>query len=129
MLCSSSPRSIGGSNVTLATRGCRIDTGRLALEDPSEAVRSDQIMAVLHSRLDVLEEIPCGGSLLNPLLYELIANFRDGEEEDEALLRKICGVEGDLIGRGELPSDFVVVAARRKDHPGLAISEPSRVRR
>ena len=65
--------------------------------------------------MDVLEEIPYGGSLLAPLLYELVANFHDGDPDDEAVLRGLCEKESALIASGELPSDYVVVAARRRE--------------
>jgi SAM-dependent methyltransferase len=98
----------------LATRGNRTDPGELARRDPSEAVRSDRILPALRGRMDVLEEIPYGGSLLAPLLYELVENFRDGDPADEAVLRGLCEREKTLIASGELPSDYVVVAARKK---------------
>jgi SAM-dependent methyltransferase len=99
----------------LATRGNRTDPGDLALRDPSEAVRSDRILPALRASMDVLEEISYGGSLLAPLLYELVANFRDGDPEDDAALRALCARESALIASGELPSDYVVVAARRRE--------------
>jgi len=99
----------------MATRGNRTDPGDLALRDPSEAVRSDRILPALRASMDVLEEIPYGGSLLAPLLYELVANFRDGDPEDEAVLRGLCERESGLIASGQLPSDYLVVAARRRD--------------
>jgi O-antigen biosynthesis protein len=98
----------------LATRGNRTDPGELALRDPSEAVRSDRILPTLRASMDVLEEIPYGGSLLAPLLYELVANFRDGDPEDEAVLRALCDRETGLIASGDLPSDYVVIAAARR---------------
>jgi SAM-dependent methyltransferase len=98
----------------IATRGNRTDPGDLARRDPSEAVRSDRILPSVRASMDVLEEIPYGGSLLAPLLYELVANFRDGEPEDDAILRSLCEKENALIAAGEIPSDYYVVAARMK---------------
>jgi SAM-dependent methyltransferase len=95
----------------LATQGVRTDPGELALQDPSEAVRSDDILPVLRTKMKVLEEIPYGGSLLNPLLYEIVANFEEGNEADDAILRQLCAAEKVLIRTGVLPSDYVVVAA------------------
>ncbi|MEO8432795.1 MAG: class I SAM-dependent methyltransferase [Acidobacteriota bacterium] len=97
-----------------ATRGHRTDPGELALRDPSEAVRSDDILPVLRASMDVLEEIPYGGSLLSPLLYELVANFDEERPEDEALLRGLCERESALMAEGRLPSDYVVAAARAR---------------
>ena len=99
----------------VAVRGHRTDPRRLALEDPSEAVRSDEIMPLVRSKLLVLEERPYGGSLLNPLLYEIIANFREGDEAGDAILRRLCAAERDLMRSGELPSDFMVVEAKRRE--------------
>jgi hypothetical protein len=62
----------------------------------------------------VLEEIPYGGSILNPLLHEIIANFEDGNEADEAILRQLCASEKVLIRTGAIPSDYVIVAATKK---------------
>jgi SAM-dependent methyltransferase len=98
----------------LATRGHRTDPGELALRDPSEAIRSDRILSCVRGSMDVLEEIPYGGSLLAPLLYELVENFRDGDPTDEAVLRGLCEQERSMIASGELPSDYTVVAARRR---------------
>ena len=98
----------------LATRGSRTDPGELARRDPSEAIRSDRILPALRAKMKVVEEIPYGGSLLAPLLYELVANFRDEDPADEAILRALCARESALIASGALPSDYVVVAAGKK---------------
>jgi 2-polyprenyl-3-methyl-5-hydroxy-6-metoxy-1,4-benzoquinol methylase len=97
-----------------ATQGVRTDPGEVARADPSEAVRSDEILPILRSKMRVLEEIPYGGSLLNPLLYELVANFEDGNEADDAILHMLCAAEKVLIRTGVLPPDFVVAAAMRR---------------
>jgi O-antigen biosynthesis protein len=104
----------GGRGV--ATRGIRSDPGEVARLDPSEAVRSESILPVLHASrdLEVVEEIPYGGSLLSPLLFELVTNFEEGNPEDEAVMRGLCEREKALIAKGELPSDYYVVAARRR---------------
>lgn len=100
----------------LATKGSRTDPGELALLDPSEAVRSDEILPVLRASrdLEIVEEIPYGGSLLSPLLFELVVNFENGNADDEVVMRGLCERERTLIASGELASDYVVVAARRR---------------
>jgi SAM-dependent methyltransferase len=98
----------------LATEGARTDPGELARQDPSEAVRSDDILRVVRDKMHVLEEIPYGGSILNPLLYEIIANFQDGNEADEAILKQLCAAEKVLISTGAVPSDYMIVAAGRR---------------
>lgn len=100
----------------LATRGIRSDPGEVARIDPSEAVRSDEILPALRAsrELEIVDEIAYGGSLLSPLLFELVVNFEDGNAEDDAVMRGLCARERDLIAAGEMPSDHVVVAARRR---------------
>ena len=98
----------------LATEGVRTDPGELARRDPSEAVKSDEILPAVRRRMRVLEEIAYGGSILNPLLYEIVANFEDGNEADEAVLSQLCAAEKVLIRTGAIPSDYTIVAARRK---------------
>ena len=98
----------------VATEGVRTDAGELARRDPSEAVRSSEILPAVRRRMRVLEEIPYGGSILNPLLHEIIANFEDGNEADEAILRQLCASEKVLIQTGAIPSDYVIVAATKR---------------
>jgi len=98
----------------IATQGVRTDPGELARQDPSEAVRSDEILSLLRAKMKVLEEIPYGGSLLSPLLYEIIGNFEEGNEADEAILKQLCAAEKVLIQTGALPSDYMVVAAKKR---------------
>ena len=98
----------------LATRGHRTDPVELAIRDPSEAVRSDDILPVLRKSMEVLEETPYGGGLLAPLLFELVLNFEEGNPDDDAVLQKLCERERSLMAAGELGSDYVVVAARRR---------------
>ncbi|MEP6768777.1 MAG: class I SAM-dependent methyltransferase [Acidobacteriota bacterium] len=98
----------------LATKGHRTDPAELAIRDPSEAVRSDEILPVLRKSMSVLEEIPYGGGLLAPLLFELILNFEEGNPEDDAVLRGLCDRERALMEGGDLPSDYVIAAARKR---------------
>jgi SAM-dependent methyltransferase len=98
----------------LATEAVRTDPGELARQDPSEAVRSDEILPVARQTMRILDEIPYGGSILNPLLYEIVANFEDGNEADEAILKQLCAAEKVLIRSGAIPSDYMVVAAGKR---------------
>ncbi|MEP6800829.1 MAG: methyltransferase domain-containing protein [Acidobacteriota bacterium] len=104
----------------LATRGHRTDPVELAIRDPSEAVRSDEILPVLRRSMEVVEEIPYGGGLLAPLLFELILNFEEGNAVDDAVLGGLCERERSLMAEGELDSDYVVVAAKRRSESSPA---------
>ncbi len=51
---------------------------------------------------------------MNPLLFRIIANFREADPEDDAILEKLCGVEKRLLQEGRLESDFFIFVGKRK---------------
>ena len=86
-------------------------SGVIAL-DPSEAVRSDEILSLLATWFDIVEQRGYGGGLLHWLLDGIAGNFR-GERGSEAL-SLLFDIEDRLTALGELQHDFVVVVARPK---------------
>lgn len=78
--------------------------------DPSEAVRSAEIMPVLHSLFDVIEYRPLGGAILQFLLSDIAGNFQD--EAGAQLLEGFFRLEDALMACGDLPSDFATIVAR-----------------
>jgi hypothetical protein len=80
--------------------------------DPSEAVRSSEILKLLTRWFEIVDQRPLGGTLIQPLLSGDIAwNFVQAEHA-ESLLHMITTIEATLIGCGEIESDFVFVVAR-----------------
>lgn len=77
--------------------------------DPSEAVRSAEIMPILQTLFDVIEYRPLGGSILQFLLADIAGNFQD--ETGEQLLEVFFRLEDALIACGDLPSDFAYIVA------------------
>jgi|SRR6202521_3920393 len=82
--------------------------------DPSEAVRSDEIVSLLHRHFDVTLHLPYGGTVLNPLLEHIVHNWRLGEPEDVELFRLLARTEDLLLRNGVLANDFVVMAMRKR---------------
>ena len=80
--------------------------------DPSEAVRSEDILRAIEARFDVVERNDCGGTLLHFLLAGIAGNFRADDAEAMRYLEMLFAIEDALIDGGELASDFVVLAAR-----------------
>jgi SAM-dependent methyltransferase len=80
--------------------------------DPSEAVRSGEIIAVLTESFEVLELRPYGGTVLHLLLDDLAGNFGPSVPGGPELLAAIADLEWALVSSGDLPSDFAVVVAR-----------------
>lgn len=79
--------------------------------DPSEAVRSQDILKVVEDYFDIRALNPCGGSLLQFLLHGIAGNFRQEDPDSMRILRMLFDIEDGLIESGALKSDFVVVAA------------------
>ena len=95
------------------------------LADPSEAIRSDLIISAVQRHFEVVERIDYGGSVLHLLLEHIVHNFDPASEFHTTLLSLLARFEDVLIDCDVLGSDFVVMAARRKDAPRFEIEEPS----
>lgn len=84
--------------------------------DPSEAVRSAEIMPVLESMFDVIEYRPLGGTILQFLLADIAGNFED--EDGSKLLDMLFTIEDTLMTVGDLGSDFAYIVAVPKPAQG-----------
>jgi SAM-dependent methyltransferase len=86
----------------------RVDPDKLAAQDPTEAVRSEDILPLARGFFDVEAEYPYGGGLLNPLLYELIVNFDEDDPYHNGLLRFLCDAEDRLTRASVIEPDFAI---------------------
>jgi SAM-dependent methyltransferase len=93
----------------------RIDEAKLAAEDPTEAVRSEDVLPLARRTFRVLREYPYGGGLLHPLLFGIISNFRENEPEDDRLLEVLCTAEEYLTSNELLEPDFMIFVGARGD--------------
>lgn len=90
--------------------GVRFPSARdVAATDPSEAVRSREIIPLLRRHFQVIEFKPLGGSILQFLLQDIAGNFQD--EVGERLLGMLFAIEDALMASGDLASDFAYVVA------------------
>jgi len=94
------------------------DPRRVAEADPSEAVRSGEILEVLRQRFEIVEQIDLGGTILQFLLAGIAGNFRDDERDAMRVLDLLFAIEDTLIAVGDLASDFAVVIARPRRAAG-----------
>jgi len=83
--------------------------------DPSEAIRSDVIVEELRRQFRIVERIDYGGTILNLLLEHIIHNFDASDEKDVGVIRLLGVFEAILIREGVLPSDFTVMAMRKRN--------------
>lgn len=82
--------------------------------DPSEAVRSGEILSTAAKYFEIVEVRPYGGTVLHLLLDDIAGNFRGPEAGGSDLLAAICDLEWALVRSGALASDFAVVVARAR---------------
>ncbi len=73
---------------------------------PNIAVRSDEIEKILTSNFKLVDKFPYGGTLLDPLLANIVHNFVTAD--DLMLLRMLCNFEKTLIDEGVIESNFAV---------------------
>jgi ubiquinone/menaquinone biosynthesis C-methylase UbiE len=80
--------------------------------DPSEAIRSSEIVPLVIKYFDIEERVDYGGTILHMLLHTIVSNFDPSKEEDVAILRLLRYIEDILIEEKILPSDFTLIVAR-----------------
>jgi 2-polyprenyl-3-methyl-5-hydroxy-6-metoxy-1,4-benzoquinol methylase len=84
----------------------------MKLLDPTEGVRSEDILPLTRQMLRMVEFKPFGGTLLHMLLQDIVGNFNPADEADNCVLRLICHIEWQLIAAGVLTSDFGYFVAK-----------------
>ncbi len=82
-------------------------------QDPSESVRSAEILPVVEERFEIVERKPYGGTLLHILLSHVLPLFDLEDQGHLACLRLLMLTERTLVEHGVVSSDFVYVVARR----------------
>ena len=81
-------------------------------QDPSESVRSSEIMPLLEKDFEIVEKRGYGGTLLHILLSHVLPLLDLDDPEDLGILRSLMDQEGRLLDEGSIPSDFAYVVAR-----------------
>jgi SAM-dependent methyltransferase len=99
------------NNINIKNIEYRINKEKLIHIDPTESVRSSEIIKVMNDYLDVVEFHNTGGTILHPLLNGIAGNFETSAEGDKVLLALI-DIEKALISGGMLPSDYVYIVAK-----------------
>ncbi|MBW1804519.1 MAG: class I SAM-dependent methyltransferase, partial [Deltaproteobacteria bacterium] len=97
----------------IKNRAWRPTVEEIVADDPSEAVRSDEILPIVEKYLDVLACRMTGGTILNPLLHAISGNF-ERDEAARSILKILIVLERTLIESGVIPSDYVYLIAKKK---------------
>jgi SAM-dependent methyltransferase len=92
----------------------RLDERQLMIDDPTEAVRSEDVMPLARRFFRSEKEYLYGGGLLNPLLFGIVTNFRPGDPWDDMVMARLCSSEERLTDAGVIDPDFrIFIGARR----------------
>lgn len=89
--------------------------------DPSEAIRSAEVLPLLKQYFSILERIDYGGTILHQLMQDIVGNFALDKEQDIALLNLICYLEETLIKKKVIPSDFALIIAQNNQQEQTAL--------
>lgn len=81
-------------------------------DDPSESVRSADILRLVRQHFEIVEETLWGGNIPQFLLSGIAGNFEDDDPCAQALLEMIWKIDRTMIECGELQSDCAYVVAR-----------------
>jgi SAM-dependent methyltransferase len=79
--------------------------------DPSEAIRSADILPLLRTRFTVIEERPLGGALLHNVLGDIAQNFDPDSVQDSAILSRLFAAEDAAMAAGTIGTDFATATA------------------
>lgn len=80
--------------------------------DPSESIRSDEILGAIEERFEIVYRADFGGTLLQFVLADIAGNFDPADERDVALIDLVSLYELTLIEQDVLPSDFTYLVAQ-----------------
>ncbi|OOG81128.1 hypothetical protein B0E41_18920, partial [Hydrogenophaga sp. A37] len=86
--------------------------------DPTEAVRSSQIVATVERYFRVLARHDLGGALLHIGLSDIAQNFDPDNPVDMAHLNRFFALEDRLMAEGVIGSDFMVLTVVKPEEPG-----------
>jgi len=86
----------------------------IELKDPSESIRSADIVPLLKKLFDIVEYRAIGGTLLQFVLNNIAGNFSEDDPNSMAVLEMLFKIEDTLVDTGALPSDFALFVARPK---------------
>jgi 2-polyprenyl-3-methyl-5-hydroxy-6-metoxy-1,4-benzoquinol methylase len=105
---------ISKNNMAIKTHFKRPTLLEMNQVDPSEAIRSEDILKVLPHYFEIIEKKDIGGTILHLLLKDIAVNFDYKNPNDMRVLKMLFEIEDALLEIGEIPSDFTVIIAQKK---------------
>lgn len=86
----------------------------IVAHDPSESVRSAEIMGLAERQFDVVGVRDLGFTLAQPLLNPILRHFDDANPLHTAIYRLVFLLEEELIDRGQIGSDTKLAVLKRR---------------
>jgi len=80
---------------------------------PFEAIRSSEIVPLLHKNFEVLHHNHLGGTIQHLLYAGIIHNFKDDDPDAQRIINSIDKLESFLIARKTIPSDFDLMIGKK----------------
>ena len=104
----------GHRNRMLSRRVRRPNPRKLAKEDPSEAVQSEQILPSIRKYFPSAEITPTGGVIYQLVLNHIIHNFDEDDTDDRALLSALLVVDEHATRGPKIDTHYAVAVAFRE---------------
>ena len=104
-------RRLVSDHTKFKERIVRKSVSEMIVADPSEAVRSSEIVPLLEDYFSILEITGYGGAILHELLYDIAGNFCEENTGSLDRLRKLFEVEDQLTASQTVNDDFAVIIA------------------
>ena len=82
--------------------------------DPSEAIRSKDIIPALRQQFDIVEHRALGGAVMHLALGDIAQNFDPADADHAERLDRLAAMEDESMAAGRIDSDFVVLTAVRR---------------
>lgn len=82
--------------------------------DPSEAIRSKDIVPALRQHFDIIEHRALGGAVMHLALGDIAQNFDPADPDHAQRLDTLAAMEDQAMAEGKIDSDFDVLTAVRR---------------
>src|SRR4030042_3644593 len=89
------------------TKITRPSSDDIAQGDPSEAVRSEDIMHIVINEFRIIEKKFMGGTLLSLLLHNIAGNFNERDEADRAIILLMQKIEELVLKESILEPNYI----------------------
>lgn len=84
--------------------------------DPSEAIRSAEIVNLFKKNFQVIEHKDFGGTILHMLLQDIVGNFNSENIKDATVLNLLIYFEEYFVKSKIIQSDFTFMVLKKKKH-------------